>query len=119
MLYGVFGLEPQRFDVRAKESNVFSESWCWILFLTGVLEALRTIPNRLHGSTAYSSTPVLFVTVTVLFVCWVLHAGNEWRLPSGALMFFLLVTRGGVTLLAGHTHQPDESDCGGLQHCCH
>jgi hypothetical protein len=33
--------------------------------------------------------------------------------------FFLLVTRGGVTLLAGHTHQPDESDCGGLQHCCH
>jgi hypothetical protein len=30
-----------------------------------------------------------------------------------------LVTRGGVTLLAGHTHQPDESDCGGLQHCCH
>jgi hypothetical protein len=34
-------------------------------------------------------------------------------------VFFLLVTRGGVTLLAGHTHQPDESDCGGLQHCCH
>jgi hypothetical protein len=35
------------------------------------------------------------------------------------LALFLLVTRGGVTLLAGHTHQPDESDCGGLQHCCH
>jgi hypothetical protein len=35
------------------------------------------------------------------------------------LFFFLLVTKGGVTLLAGHTHQPDESDCGGLQHCCH
>jgi hypothetical protein len=32
---------------------------------------------------------------------------------------FFLVTRGGVTLLAGHTHQPDESECGGLQHCCH
>jgi hypothetical protein len=37
---------------------------------------------------------------------------------NGAVLF-LLVTRGGVTLLAGHTHQPDESDCGGLQHCCH
>jgi hypothetical protein len=35
------------------------------------------------------------------------------------VILFLLVTRGGVTLLAGHTHQPDESDCGGLQHCCH
>jgi hypothetical protein len=27
--------------------------------------------------------------------------------------------KGRLTLLAGHTHQPDESDCGGLQHCCH
>jgi TctA family transporter len=33
--------------------------------------------------------------------------------------YFFLVTRGSVTLLAGHTHQPDESDCGGLQQCCH
>jgi hypothetical protein len=44
------------------------------------------------------------------------HAVLVHALPP---FLFLLVTRGGVTLLAGHTHQPDESDCGGLQHCCH
>jgi hypothetical protein len=44
------------------------------------------------------------------------------RLVLKATSVFCLVTRGSVTLLAGHTHQPawyGESDCGGLQQCCH
>jgi hypothetical protein len=39
-------------------------------------------------------------------------------LQAQVTCWFFLVARGGVTLLAGHTHQPDESVCGG-QHCCH
>jgi hypothetical protein len=47
------------------------------------------------------------------------HAPQPGRRVAGHQPLLFLVTRGGVTLLAGHTHQPDESDCGGLQHYCH
>jgi hypothetical protein len=56
----------------------------------------------------------------VLTVCIIIIQGTVTApLCQAGKLLFLLVTRGGVTLLAGHTHQPDESDCGGLQHCCH
>jgi hypothetical protein len=43
---------------------------------------------------------------------------SSYGLLFGAFIFCWLQGEA-TTLLAGHTHQPDESDCGGLQHCCH
>jgi hypothetical protein len=67
-------------------------------------------PNWFRKPVAYG------VSVGNLILCSAMMSRIHYM-----ILFFiiLLVTRGGVTLPAGHTHQPDESDCRGLQHCCH
>jgi hypothetical protein len=91
-----------------------------------VLLAFRLWLCHSHGMIARCDLHFSLCYLRLIDCLEIQHLGEIRRLVFTRLaaseiagQLFLLVTRGGVTLLAGHTHQPDESDCGGLQHCCH